>query len=103
MGVLADRVADRVRALDADGPARIAAAMAGIVDDEFRAHCRVGRVSASHLVVHVDAHDLVYSMRVNWLFRLRHALGGGGGRFARIEFRYGLDGVAVPPAEGGPC
>lgn len=108
MDALTDRLADRVRTGDADGPARIAAAMADVVDDEFRTHCRVASVSASRLVIHVDAHDLVYSMRVHWLYRLRGALAGTrGGRFARIEFRYGLDGaVCCRPsgddARGGP-
>lgn len=94
MDVLTDRIAERVQVVDADAPARIAAAVAGVVDDEFRAHCRVASVSASRLVIHVDAHDLVYSMRVHWLYRLRDALADiSGGRFSRIEFRYGLDGA----------
>jgi len=59
----------------------------------FRSHCRVASVSSARLVFHVDAHDLVYSMRVHWLYRLREGLMSSGGRFARIEFRYGLDGA----------
>ena len=102
MDVLTDRIAKRVSVVDADGSKRVAAAVAEVVDDQFRAHCRVASASSSRLVIHVDAHDLVYSMRVHWLYRLRDALTGiGGGRFARIEFRYGLDGAVCRVARAG--
>ena len=85
-----------------DEPVRVARAVADVVDDEFRRHCRVAGVRSVTVVVHVDHPSLVYSMQQQWLSPLSRALQGTdvGRRISRIVFESGHDGVRVPrPAE----
>lgn len=81
-----------------DYPARIAAAIAGVVDGEFRTHCRIATIDSASLVIHVDEASLVYLMRLRWLSVLSSALlaNRAGRRVRRIIFRFGNVGAEIP-------
>jgi hypothetical protein len=81
-----------------DEAVRVAGAVAELVDDEFRRHCRIAAVRSATVVVHVDHPSLVYSMQQQWLSPLSRALQGTdvGRRIRRIVFETGQDGVRVP-------
>ena len=74
-----------------------AVAITAVVDDEFRARCRVAVPDKRTLVVNVDSAALVYSMRLRWLSPLLRVLSGSGGGpvFERIAFEFGTAGVRV--------
>lgn len=80
----------------------VAAALAGIVDEEFRRHCRLGLASGTALAVRVDKPALVFPMRVRWASCLENALTGrrSGTRLRQVVFEHGTAGASVPsPAE----
>ena len=78
----------------------VAAAIAPVVDADFREHCRVGLADGGTCVVSVDSPSLVYSMRQRWLSPLRTELTkAGSGRWGRkIVFVAGTGGVRVDQA-----
>ncbi len=83
-------------------PRRVADALGGMVDEEFRAHCRVASVSRGCLTIHVDHEKLVFLIKNRWLLPLKDALPRVCRTvpLTRIVFEYGKDGlrVARPPA-----
>ncbi len=77
------------------GPAEeVAGRLALLVDDGFREHCRVAEVRGGRLLIHVDAAELVYPLRVRWQETLREALPTlcKGRRITRVVFEYGTAG-----------
>ena len=60
----------------------LAARVAGVVDDEFRRHCRVGGLRSGTLKIFVGEASLVWAMRTKWATPLQQALNGmtGAGR-----------------------
>jgi hypothetical protein len=81
----------------AEGAKRVALAAADIVDDEFRAHCRIWSAEKGALIVHVDEPALVCPMRLRWSGPLREGLVSVKvGRLTHgIVFRYGEAGFRV--------
>lgn len=77
--------------------------IAGIVDDEFRVHCRIWSAERGALIVYVDNPALVCAMRLRWSRPLREGLANvKAGRLAGgIVFSYGEAGVRV--AQGQDC
>lgn len=75
----------------------VASAFANLVDDEFRAHCRVTVPRTGQLTINVDHPGLVYLIRNQWLSRLREALSIGSGRHLihRIVFQFGTAGIKL--------
>jgi len=75
----------------------VASAIAGVVDGEFRVHCRIYVSEQGALIVHVDEPALVYVMRVQWLEVIRKGLSGIRSTTLTngIIFRYGSAGVQV--------
>ncbi len=76
---------------------QLAAAIAGVVDSEFRAHCRIYVSEQGALIVHVNEPALVYTMRVQWSEVIRGCLPGNRSTTLTdgITFRYGSAGVRV--------
>ncbi len=75
----------------------VATAIAGVVDSEFRAHCRIYVSEHGALIVHVNEPALVYAMRVQWSEVIRSVLSGIRNNTLTngISFRYGSAGVQV--------
>jgi hypothetical protein len=91
-----ERVAQRISAMgDAQATETIAARVAGMVDDAFRAHCRIALPDERTLVISVDRPAMVYAMRAQWLNRLGEGLPGR----RRIVFEYGNAGTKLTNVE----
>ena len=75
----------------------VASAIAGIVDQDFMRHCRIGSLSNGAIVVNVDEPALVCPMRLRWLDVLSGALrrSGPGRAIRSIVFRYDKAGVVI--------
>ena len=95
-GTLIQELTQRTEA--ADDAARIATAIAGAVDREFRTHCRIATTHSATLVIRVDEASLVYPMRLRWLSALARGLAEirVGRRISRIIFQFGNAGVEIP-------
>ncbi len=80
-----------------EGAKRVALEAAAIVDDEFRAHCRIWSADRGALIVYVDDPALVWPMRLRWSGPLRERLVSvKAGHLAHgIVFRYGEAGFRV--------
>ncbi len=75
----------------------IAMVLAEAVDSPFRQHCRVGNVCRGVLTIYVDPPELVYPMRMHWLFRLKERLHScyRAAPVSRIIFEAGRDGLPI--------
>jgi hypothetical protein len=92
-----ERLARRIGALgDAQAAEAMAARVAGVVDDTFRAHCRIALPDERTLLVSVDRPALVYAMRAQWLNQLDEVLSDVR---RRIVFEYGSAGVRLTKVE----
>ncbi len=92
-----ERIAQRIGALgDTQAAEAIAARVAGVVDDAFRAHCRIALPDERTLLVSVDRPALVYVMRAQWLNRLGEVLSDVR---RRIVFEYGSAGARLTKVE----
>ena len=71
--------------------AAIRQAIASFVDDEFRAHCALGDVERTRVVILVDGPAARTVMRLTWLTELRNHLLRSCRRFKarRLEFQVG--------------
>lgn len=81
-------------------PARlvgVAEAVSALVDDEFRAHCRVERFSGGELVIQVDRADLLWEFGRRWPIDLRQGLSRRGrhGHVQKVTFVRGTTGVCI--------
>ena len=76
------------------------AAIADVVDEEFRSHCRLSVSGRGDLYVQVDSAPLVSLMQRRWNAVLTEALGQrpGKAKIRRIVFDYGHAGFGLPPA-----
>src|SRR3972149_8638772 len=97
------------RALKQDGAerSRLAAILAGEVDEEFRRHCRLGEVRGEVLIIQVDEPGLVSAMRLGWGSRVLSILRERGPRqgVRRVSFEFGRSGASLdrrPPTSGEP-
>ena len=103
LGPLVQRLIKQVCA--PDPLARVAHAadvLAGVVDEEFRNHCRIAGIKQGTLIVHVDHPGIVYALRGRWRVSLLEALGTIRGRAAiqQVIFRFGSDGWRIGPTKG---
>jgi len=75
----------------------VARALAGLVDEEFRLHCRIAAVRAGLVHIHVDAPSLVSAMRMRWRSVVCEALRGSGRAVTArdVVFGFGREGVSV--------
>ncbi len=89
------------------GRKAIREAVAAFVDDEFRAHCALGRVEADRVVILVDSAAAAAVLRRQWLTVLRSHLVDTCRAFRarRLEFRIGLgdDRFMADVDRGGPA
>jgi hypothetical protein len=79
-------------------PASAAAeALAPLVDESFRKHCRVAAAAEGRVVITVDAASLVSEMRRRWLSVVREGMKIVDRRLATgtVVFEYGRSGVEV--------
>lgn len=76
-----------------------AAALAPLVDDRFRRHCRIAAATEGRVVINVDAASLVSEMRRRWLAVVREGMKSVDHRLATgaVVFEYGRSGVEVSP------
>ena len=74
-----------------------ASKLAGLVDAEFRGHCRIASLVRGKLVINVDEAPLVYSLRLRWGSLIERELRGVrfGGSVTRVVFEYGKTGVRI--------
>ena len=81
-----------------DQAGQLAEALGALVDDEFRQHARVGGYDAGHLFIHIDRDELVWPLRVRWLYPLRQELPRRcrGVPVRRISFVTGSEGLPLP-------
>ena len=98
IGELAQRLVARDYNQAVERSAEVARAVGGLVDEEFRAHCRVAGVRSGVLTFHVDEEEWVYQFNSRWHFYLRDELSRlhRGLKLRRIVFRWGAGGVAIP-------
>ena len=89
-----------------------AGAIAAVMDDEFRAHCRVTVPDKRTLVINVDSAALVYPIRLRWLSRLQEQLSSSGGKLAFANLLAGVpaaigshfsSGAALKQFSSEPC
>lgn len=92
------RFADDVQRREVEPAMSAAAAVAPIVDEEFRRHCRVGGTAGGVVTIYVVPAQMISVMQRKWYEPLRGAMAARGGpwRGATIRFASGQDGVAVP-------
>ena len=94
-GACVERIVDRVVVTGRDAAVEAICALADIVDQRFRAHCRIVVTERRVLVVNVDDPLLVCTLRSQWLLPLRETLRGrrcgnlGGG----VMFVFGREGI----------
>ena len=76
--------------------------LAGVVDEEFRNHCRIASVAHQTLVLHVDKQGMVFALRARWTTPIEKALDHLRGRAAirRVVFQIGVEGWRINPAKG---
>lgn len=89
------RVAERLDQRAHSACEEMAAALAGLVDGEFRAHCRVAGLRSGTLVIAVDHPARVASMRLRWSPQIKKALNEGHRRVAKVVFETARVGVCV--------
>ncbi len=72
--------------------------LAGLVDEEFRRHCRVGGIRSAILLIHVDQASMVNAMQWRWSGQLREALktARGGIKTLGVRFAFSTTGVRIP-------
>jgi hypothetical protein len=88
---LAAKLADEAEPLEA-----AAEALAGIVDEEFRRHCCVSKLSGTTLTIHVDEPAMVSLFRIQWGSRIRRDLPKALGRaIGRVVFVAGCGGTPI--------
>ena len=80
----------------------VAELLTGVVDEEFRNHCRIVSIEHQTLVLHVDHPGMVYALRARWRIPILKALGHLRGRAAiqRVVFQVGVEGWQINPAKG---
>ena len=103
LGSLVQRWMKRACAPERLAPvAHAAELLAGLVDEEFRNHCRIAGMEHGALIVHVDHPGMVYALRGRWRIPILEALGTMRGQAAvqGVVFRFGCDGWRISPAEG---
>ena len=101
-GTMVKRLAKQLFEHDFAASSGVALFLAGVVDDDFRTHGRVGQVRGGTLTINVDHPALVYSMRAQWLLPLARALRERAGqpRISRVVFEFGEAGVSIPAPQG---
>lgn len=76
---------------------KLADTISVLVDDDFRAHCRVAEVLSGELLLHVDRATLVSVMVRRWASELTRALAARSDppRIRAVRFAFGEAGVAI--------
>lgn len=97
VGGLVTRLVDGLDNAARAAASSAAAAMSELVDDDFRAHCRLVIGKGNRLTVNVDHASLIYPMRSKWLSLLTRTLVTGRqvGGVRSVGFAYGRSGVAL--------
>lgn len=98
VGDVAAALIRRLQHTPAKAASRMALALGGIVDDEFRRYCRVVRFERGELVLAVSAMEMIFPLRRKWALELRTALPRvlSGRPPTRIVFEPGDDGCEIP-------
>lgn len=96
---VAKGMVEKIRAERFEPAMQMADVLAASVDEMFRHHCRVASFNNHVLQIHVDDAAMVSSIQRNWsqriLEQMRASLGRG--QVRKIVFRFGRDGVFIPP------
>ena len=77
-----------------------AEALSGQVDDNFRRYCRVGGVQNRTLLIHVLEPAMISAIQRLWSKDIKEKMRQtfGQGSITTIVFRFGREGVYIPPA-----
>lgn len=91
---------EQIRAERFEPAMQMADVLAACVDEMFRHHCRVASFKNHVLQIHVDDVAMVSSFQRNWSQRILEQMRAsvGRGHVRKIVFRFGRDGVFIPPA-----
>ena len=100
-GFLVARVAERLQQETLPACAELAAALAGVVDMDFKAHCRVAGLRSGKLLLMVDHPARLAPLRLRWLCRLQEIMSrkSRGRRVAGVVFELGNAGVRIGDVE----
>ncbi len=92
------KVAERLGWQSEEPAGRVAEILAGVVDEEFRRHCRVGRVVRGVLTLEVDEPACVSMLARQWSSRVLEAVGSrrGRGTIGKVVFEAGSCGREIP-------
>ncbi|MFQ5590601.1 MAG: DciA family protein [Phycisphaerae bacterium] len=95
LGYLAASVARGLHLAGDELAPTAASIIAEVVDEEFKAHCRLASVHNGRIVINVDQPALVYHMRMRWLELLTAAFSAdkAARSIVRVVFEYGEGGV----------
>lgn len=98
VGTRMERLVEQLTVWNRTTIQEVSPVIAGLVDSEFRAHCRIAVADGGKLTINVDHPALVYSMRTRWLSLLREALSTmrSRRRIDGIVFEFGAAGVRLP-------
>ena len=74
-------------------------AIAPVVDDDFRRHCKVGAIGSGVIAIHVDSPGLVAPLRLRWANVVMTAVQEQGefSRIRQITFEFGSGGASFQP------
>ena len=87
---------EKVWANDVEPAEEAASALAEVVDDEFRRHCRVAKWQAGWLRIEVDEFSMMPLLRHQWAGPIRAAWPALGLKaLKRISFEHGRSGVPI--------
>jgi hypothetical protein len=94
-------IADLARQLES-GHGELSAvveAIAPVLDDEFRRHCRVGAIGNGVIAIHVDSPGLIAPMRMRWAGVVLKAVQTQRefSKTRRITFEFGSGGASFQP------
>ncbi len=101
-GDVVAKIVDRLGRQSEEPAGRVAEILAGVVDEEFRRHCRVGRVVAGTLAIQVDEPACVSVFTRRWSLCVLEAVRScrGCGSIRQVVFEVGSYGRRIPLSVG---
>ena len=101
-GEVVAKIVDRLGRQSEEPTGRVAEILAGVVDEEFRRHCRVGRIVAGTLAIQVDEPARVSVFTRLWSLRVLEAVRSrrGCGSIRQVVFEVGSYGRSIPLSVG---
>lgn len=99
IGDVAVEVVTRICQDGFDPMMKVADSLSNCVDDEFRDHCRVAGLQSQTLMIHVNQAARVSALQRRWSEKIKDYTKRtfGSGAIKKIDFRFGREGVLIPP------